>query len=95
MTEICNQAIRLEHDNDACNRDGTVTLEELEEFLFPEKSDDAANEIGIVLELTRKNLIRTISSTGAASVGSDDAILAEFIKLAKVCTMYILECTIV
>lgn len=77
---------RLEHDNevDMFNRDGTVTLEELEEFLFPEKSDDAANEIGIVLEMTRKNLIRAISYTGAASVGSDDAILAEFIKLAKV-----------
>lgn len=34
--------------------DGTVSLQELEDFLFPPKSSDDANEIGIVLDMCRK-----------------------------------------
>eukprot|EP01033_Poteriospumella_lacustris_P011117 gene11117-7908_t len=66
------------------NRDGTVSLQELEDFLFPPKSSDDANEIGIVLDMCRKALIRIIGSSGAASTGSDDALLAEFVKLSKI-----------
>ncbi len=66
------------------NRDGTVSLEELENFLFPEHYENAANETGIVLELTRKALIQMIGLSGAAALGSDEAIFAEFVKLLKV-----------
>lgn len=34
--------------------DGTVSLQELEDFLFPPKSSEDANEIGIVLDMCRK-----------------------------------------
>ncbi len=63
--------------------DGTVSLSELEEFLFPDEPDSDGkiipNESGIVIDLTRKALIAHLSSI--AATGSDEAILEQFSAL--------------
>eukprot|EP01034_Spumella_vulgaris_P042709 gene42709-52983_t len=64
------------------NRDGTVTVAELEGFLWPPNASDGDyHELGYVIECTRKAAMRVVST--AAASGSDDAILLEFALLSK------------
>jgi Ca2+-binding EF-hand superfamily protein len=73
------------------NGDGSVSLTELETFLFPPHMGAAGaegqagggdvREIGVVIDFTRTAVRYHVSS--AAAMGSDEAILAEFAKLAK------------
>jgi Ca2+-binding EF-hand superfamily protein len=70
------------------NGDGSVSIPELEAFLFPPHltasdgpSGTDAREIGVVIDFTRTAVRYLVSSV--AALGSDEAILAEFAKLAK------------
>ncbi len=72
------------------NRDGNVSVTELEDFLFPDYRDHeisgdrgyVPNEAGVVLDLVRRELITHVSSVAAS--GSDDAILEQFGNLSRV-----------
>jgi hypothetical protein len=64
--------------------DGTISIEELANFLFPEdvrQGNDLEYEPGIIYDLARKALVRSFSSVAAQ--GSDDSLLTAFANLAK------------
>lgn len=90
---FCDKFCELILEQIDVNRDGNVSLDELEDFLFPtsphgspskasKEQTDGHFETGIVLDFARRALIQLLS--GAAAAGSDEVILAEFTGLAKV-----------
>lgn len=64
----------------SCNRSGKISLQELENFLFAQ--EEGKFESGMLIDLARKALVQL--SSGAAALGTDEALLAEFAKLGKV-----------
>ena len=79
------------------NRDGIITSQELEDFIWPMSFEETANsssalistpdsassndEFGLILTYVRKAVIRVVG--GAAAEGTDEALLAAFGAIAK------------
>eukprot|EP01039_Chlorochromonas_danica_P006652 gene6652-7352_t len=65
------------------DRDGSISLEELKDFLWPLTRNQSNIEIGVIIDLTRKALRMRLGSAAAAAQGNEEALLEEFTKLAK------------
>jgi hypothetical protein len=93
-TTIITLAIIVDHFCFLFSSDGTISLEELANFIFPENISDKDSpnfeyEPGIVYDVSRKALKRLVSSVAAQ--GLDNMLLQQLANLSKVIIIRILN----